>query len=83
MPFRDALCRLCSCALVGKSFYICKLLLNVLSLNDCVYLLEEEQQESEFWRKNKIKANGEGNNELFHTQPLIHKVTCTTYSELL
>lgn len=62
MHFRDTLCRLCSCALVGKCFYICKLFLNVLSLNYCVYLLEEEQQESEFWRKNKIKANGEGNN---------------------
>lgn len=44
-----------------KCFCVCKLLLNVVSLNDCVYLLEEEQQESEFWRKNKIKSNGEGN----------------------
>ncbi len=44
-----------------KGFYIRKLLLNVLFKNDCVYLLEEEQQESEFWRKNKIKSNGEGN----------------------
>lgn len=32
----------------------------------CVYLLEEEQQESEFWRKHKIKSNGEGNS-LFST----------------
>ncbi len=37
-------------------------------LNDCVYLLEEEQQESEFWRKNKIKSNGEGNAYLFPAQ---------------
>ncbi len=51
-----------------KGFYICKLLLNVLFKNDCVYLLEEEQQESEFWRKNKIKSNGEGNAYLFPTQ---------------